>query len=581
MSPEQVRRRLAAIWSADAVGYSRLMSMDDAGTFAELRLRRELLRERVAAGGGRVVDAVGDNLLAEFPSAVDAVRCGIDAQTALAARDAALPEPRRLPFRVGIHLGEILVDGDALAGDAVNVAARLSALAEPGGVWISAVVHAQVQGKLELAFADRGEQRLKNIPDPIRAFSAASTALGPAPSAPSVRVNRLGIAVLPFKNLSGDPEQEYLADGVAEDLLTRLSRWQVPVVARQSSFAYRDRALDVRQIGRELGVRYVIEGSIRRAGNHIRLAVQLIDAETGGHAWAENFDRELGDPFALQDELTHSIELALGARLVRVEQERAMSRDPGSLDAWDAFMRAQWHHNRHTAEDWAEARRLLRDSAAALPRFAPLQAAVAIVECTGVINGWSQDRERSLADGLAAARTALALDPNSRDTQTAIGVVSFQAGDHARARSAFQRGVELEPENPVPLFTLAWFLTAIGAYPEAIARGEEALALRERIQRGSSADGYLVLAQAHLGSGQASEALRCAQMAVEQSESAQSRVIAVAVLGDLRRLAEARRELARIPDVGVREVSRRLEAQVLPELLERILAGLRAAGMPE
>ena len=575
-----MRRRLAAIWSADAVGYSRLMSVDDAGTFAELRTRRELLRDQVAASGGRVVDAVGDNLLAEFPSAVDAVRCAIAAQGLLAARDSALPEPSRLPFRIGIHLGEVLVDGEALAGDAVNVAARLCALAEPGGVWISSAVRAQVQGKVERSFADRGEQRLKNIADPVHAFSVSVAASArPASSEPGL-TSRPGIAVLPFENLSEDADQEYLGDGIAEDLLTRMARWQVPVVARQSSFAYRGRSIDVRQIGRELGVRYVVEGSIRRSGNRIRLSVQLIDAETGAHAWAQRFDRELGRPVRSAGRDHQRDRAGDGTRIASRRAGARAGAGSAERDAWDAFLRAQWHHNRHTPEDWEEARRLIHESVALDPRFPNTQAALAILEYTGLINGWTRDRERSLADGLAAAWAGIALDPNLRDAQTALGLVCFQAGDHPRARAAFERGVELEPGNSNALSSLGWFLTAVGDYDEAVERLEAALELDERMGRGRG-DGYVVLAQARLGAARGLEALRCAEAAAQRRDDPETHTILSAVLGHLGRIDEAKRAIVHISGTRLRHVRARLVTQVQQPLLDRILDGLRAAGMPE
>jgi len=581
MSSERVRRRLAAVWSADAVGYSRQITVDDAGTLAELRARRELLSSCVASGGGRVVDAVGDNLLAEFPSAVAAVECAIAAQDALAARDAALPEPRRLPFRIGIHLGEVLVDGDALVGDAVNVSARLAALAEPGGIWLSATVSEQVRGKIARELEDRGEQRLKNIAAPVRACRvAAGTQPEPAAPAPPGRATLPTLAVLPFQNLSGDPEQTYLADGIAEELLTVMARWAYPLAARQSSFAYRDQTRDVREIGRAIGARYVIEGSIRRAGPRIRLTAQLIDAETGSHAWAGNFDGELGDPLSLQQTLAGSIARALFEGLSRAERLRALSRDPASADAWDAFKRAEWHHQRGTPEDWSESRRLLRLGVAMDPHFPFLQAALAIVEYRGVMNGWTEDRVQSLADGLAAARAAIALDPNTSDAQVAHGLASFHAGDPARARAAYERAVELDPGNPRWRASLGWLLVVIGRYDEAIRCLEEAFELGRRSGLGGSDFGRLDLARAHLGAGREAEALRWAEAALRHRDDPAAHEIVACALAHSGRLDEAKREVEQLAE-RLRDVERRLEGQLQRPLLEHILAGLRRAGMPD
>ncbi len=334
MTEPRVTRRLAVIWNADAVGYSRLMSADDAATYEELRTRREILRDRIALHGGRTVDAVGDDLLAEFPSAVAAVECAVAVQAELAKRDAGLPESQRLPFRVGIQLGEVLVDGGSVAGDAVNVAARVRALAGPGQVFVTGAVYDQVRGKLARAFHDAGEHELKNIPGKFRIYRVETDSreeTRPTPRSSS----RPAIAVLPLQNLTGDPHQQYLADGIAEDLLTRMARWQIPAIARQSSFAFRDQSRDVREIGRALGARYVVEGSLRKTGNRVRVAVQLIDAQTGSHLWAENFDRELGDPFAVQDEIAAAVERSMSERLGSFEVELALSRPPENLGAWE------------------------------------------------------------------------------------------------------------------------------------------------------------------------------------------------------------------------------------------------------
>lgn len=581
MSSDRVHRRLAAVWSADAAGYSRGISIDDAGTFAEMRTRRELLRSCVAGAGGRVVDAVGDNLLAEFPSAVAAVESAIAAQDTLAARDAGLPEPRRLPFRIGIHLGEVIVHGDALAGDALNVSARLAALAEPGGIWLSAAVSEQVRGKIHRALEDRGEHRLKNIASPVRAFRvAAEPRPAPAAPAPSSRATLPGLAVLPFQNLSGDPEQTYLADGIAEELLTLMARWAFPLVARQSSFAHRDQTRDVREIGRALGARYVVEGSIRRAGQRIRVTAQLIDAETGSHAWAENFDGELGDPLSLQQTLAGRVARSLFDGLSRAERLRALSRDPASPDAWDAFKRAEWHHNRGTREDWSESRRLLRLGVAMDPHFPFLQAALAVVEYVGVMNGWTQDRAQSLADGLAAARAAIALEPNVADVQLALGLACLHAGDPARARAAFERAVELDPGSPRRRAALGWLLVVIGRYDEAVRCLEEAGELGRRSGSGDSDLVCLDLARAHLGAGREAEALRWAEAALRRRDDPAARAVVACALAHSGRIDEAKREAKRLPE-RLCDVERRLAGQLQRPLLERILSGLRLAGMPD
>jgi adenylate cyclase len=583
---ERVRRRLAAIWSADVAGYSRLMGADDVGTFTEMRTRRELLRAQVAAGGGRVVDAVGDNLLAEFASAVDAVQCALSAQDALAARDAALPESRRLPFRIGIHLGEVIVEGDAIAGDGVNVSARLCALAEPGGICISAAIAEQLRGKLEPELEDRGEQRLKNIASPVRVYlvrSGGPVAGRPFPPQAPRRESRPAVAVLPFENLGGDPEQEYLSDGIAEDLLTRMARWDLPVIARQSSFAYRGRRLDVRTIGRELGARYVVEGSLRRAGDRIRLAVQLIDAESGEHVFAQNFDRELGDVLALQDEITRAVAGSLGVSISRREEQRALALEPENVGAWDAYLRAVWHHLRSTPTDWREGRRLARLAIERDPRFARAHAILAMIGYSGIENDWADDAERSLAEVLESARRAIELDASDFVGHLALGFGRFRAGDTAGAQLAFERAVELQPELPSALGNFGWFLVASGQFDAAVPVLERAIDFEQRYsgERGPSHPlWYAHLSAAHYGAGRDAEALRAAERGLQIGQHPLLHGLRAVILVQLGRVDDARRHVLQLPGIGLTTVERVFRS-VDRSLVARVLAALRIAGMPD
>jgi len=341
-------RRLAAIFAADVVGYSRLIRADEEGTIAALKsLRADLIDPRIAQYNGRIVKLMGDGILVEFASVVDAVRAAAETQQAVARRNAELPEEKRIEFRIGINAGDVVIDGDDIHGDGVNVAARLEGLADAGGFCISESVHDQVRDRLDLPFEDMGEQTVKNIDRPIRvwrwleAARPGSTVTGskplPLPDKPS-------IAVLPFTNLSGDPEQEYVADGITEDLITALSkiRWFF-VIARNSTFTYKGHAIEVRQVSRELGVRYVLEGSIRKSSDRVRISAQLIDATTGRHVWAEHYDREIEDIFELQDEMTQTIVAAVEPELGAFERERALRKPPQSLDAWETYQRGLWH----------------------------------------------------------------------------------------------------------------------------------------------------------------------------------------------------------------------------------------------
>jgi len=344
---EPVNRRMAAILAADVAGYSRLMGADEEGTLARLKAhRRELLDPKVAEHHGRIVKTTGDGVLVEFGSVVDAVRCAIDVQRGMAERNAGEPEGSRIDVRIGINLGDIIIDTDDIHGDGVNIAARLEALAEPGGICISQTVLDHARGKFAFDVEDGGAQALKNIAQPVHVYrvllGGGQRPATPLASAPALTLpDKPSIAVLPFTNLSGDPEQDYFADGIVEDIITALSRvhWLF-VIARNSSFTYKGKAVDVKQVGRELGVRYVLEGSVRKASNRVRIAGQLVDATTGAHVWADRFDGALDDIFDLQDRVTVSVAGIIEPKLRHVEIERARRKPTDSLDAYDLYLRA-------------------------------------------------------------------------------------------------------------------------------------------------------------------------------------------------------------------------------------------------
>jgi TolB-like protein len=354
-------RKLAAILAADVAGYSRLTGLDEEGTLDRLRnLRRELINPTISLHRGRVVKTTGDGILIEFPSVVDALRCALNVQRGMEDQNADVPTEKRIEFRVGINVGDVVVEGEDLLGDSVNVAARLEGIAEPGGICISESAYQQVRDKVDVGFQDAGEQQLKNIPRPVRVYQvrasgavASSRPALPLPDKPS-------IAVLPFKNMSGDPEQEYFADGIVEEIITALSRFrQLFVIARNSSFTYKDRAVDVKQVGRELGVRYVLEGSVRRSGDRVRVTGQLIDAATGAHLWADRFDGALEDIFELQDRVTTSVVGAIAPKLEQAEIDRAKRKPTENLDAHDYYLRGiAKHYQSWSREAISEALRL-------------------------------------------------------------------------------------------------------------------------------------------------------------------------------------------------------------------------------
>ena len=377
--PIDTERRLVAILAADVEGYSRLMGADEVATLQALTERRAILDGLISAHRGRIANTAGDSVLAEFVSAVDAVQCAVEAQAELAKANLGLPAERHVNIRIGIHVGDVMVKGGDLFGDGVNIAARLQTLASAGGTCISGAAHDQVRKILPFAFADLGVQQVKNIEEPVRAFAVTAKSTGaavypagslsaPADNKPLALPDKPSIAVLPFQNMSGDPEQEYFADGMAEDIITALSRFKALfVIARNSSFTYRGRAVDVRQVGRELGVRYVLEGSVRKAANRVRITGQLVDTATGAHLWADHFDGTLDDIFDLQDQLTATIVGAIAPRVEQAEIERTKRKPTDRLDAYDYYLRGVAGLNIRRA---AEARKLFLKAVELDPSFA-------------------------------------------------------------------------------------------------------------------------------------------------------------------------------------------------------------------
>src|SRR5437762_11550743 len=368
MASDQTKRKLAAILAADIAGYSRLMGADEEGTLARRKtLRSELIDPKNKQHHGRIVKTTGDGILIEFLSVVDAVRCAIEIQQCMVERHADVLQEKRIELRVGVNLGDVMIEGRDLYGDGVNIAARLEALAEPGGVCISRTVLTHARDKVSFDVEDAGEQTLKTIARPVHVYRIIIPSQRTATRKPEVPALALpdkpSVAVLPFTNMSGDPEQEFVSDGIAEDVITALSHYpSLFVIARNSSFTYKGRAVDVKQVGRELGVRYVLEGSVRKAGNRIRVTAQLIEAGTSNHVWAERYDRDLADIFAVQDELTQALTTALAPAIAGAEVRRAMRKPPESLDAWAAYQRGLWHLSKATPDDDATAEKFFKQA---------------------------------------------------------------------------------------------------------------------------------------------------------------------------------------------------------------------------
>ncbi|HEX5077774.1 MAG TPA: adenylate/guanylate cyclase domain-containing protein [Geminicoccaceae bacterium] len=476
----KVQRRLAAILAADVAGYSRLVRSDEAGTLAALRAQREAVIEpQVAQHEGRIVKLMGDGLLAEFPSAINAVTCAIEIQRALAERDAALPDDRRIRYRIGINIGDIVVEDHDILGDGVNVAARLQALAPPAGICLSGNVRDELAGKLDIACEELGEQRLRNIAGTVRAYLVARGRTDAGPTAGDAPpLDRPSIVVLPFANLSGDPEQDFLADGITEDIITALARlsWLF-VIARNSAFVYRGKAVDVRQIARELGVRYVLEGSVRMAGRRLRVTGQLIDAESRKHIWAERYDRVPEDLFAVQDDITDRVVAAVEPHLYAEEGFRAAARQPDSIDAWGLVVRAMQLINKIDRRQNEEAQTLLRAAIAMEPRYARAHALLSWAIWWATFLSWYPDRGGGYRRAAAHARDALALDPGDPWARMISGLGLSAAGQHDRALGELRTALGLNPSFALGHMAFGWALLRAGRFDEAIAETGQALSL--------------------------------------------------------------------------------------------------------
>ncbi len=450
-------RKLAAILAADVVGFSRLAGADEDRTLARLRaLRSDLVDPTVDVHRGRVVKRTGDGILAEFRSVVDAVRCAIELQNSMVERNAGLPPERRIVFRIGVHLGDVVEESDGdLMGDGVNIAARLEGIAKPGAICLSVDAYRQVRSRLDLAVTDLGEAQLKNIVEPIRVYSlevgAPVQAKPAAPekwSPPTPVPDKPSIAVLAFNNMSGDAEQEYFSDGISEDIITDLSRLSnLHVVARNSSFVYKKTAVSVSDVAKALGVRYVLEGSVRKAGNRVRVTAQLIDSTTGGHVWASRYDRELTDIFAIQDELTKEIVSALKCNLTIGEQDRMAPRRNVNVEAYELFLRGREQTWTATRTGNIAARGLLERAIAIDPDYAAAHAVIAITHMLDYANGYSGDPEHSLEVAREIAERAVRMDEEEPLGHFALGSVFLWSREYDRALAEVQRSIALAPNS--------------------------------------------------------------------------------------------------------------------------------------
>jgi TolB-like protein/class 3 adenylate cyclase/Tfp pilus assembly protein PilF len=469
-------RHLAAILAADVVGYSRMIEADEAGTLAALRNRRKtILEPLVAQHRGRIVKLMGDGALLEFASAVNGLRCAVELQARMAEANTGLADNQRIDLRVGINLGEVVVEDGDVHGDGVNIAARLEALAEPGAILISAKVRDEVAGKIETTFEDLGDVALKNITRPVRIYRVLPGRGGVQPMTPSVAAMAPTIAVLPFTDMSADRDQQYFSDGLTEDIITELARIRsLTVIARHSTFQYRDKTADVKQIGRALGADYVVEGSVRKAGNRIRVTAQLIEAATGNHVWAEHYDRELEDIFAIQDELVRAIVARLPGRIIEAGARSAARKRPENLSAYDYMLRGIEYHWRYGQTNDARAREMFEKAIAMDPGLAPAYAWLSGQHMRQWYLGYSTDGIEKAFD---LAKKAVALDSNDNMCHLGLGYVFLYRRQFDEARYHLERALALNPNEPNAAVILGWLLTYTGKPADALAWWERAFRL--------------------------------------------------------------------------------------------------------
>ena len=575
-------RRLAAILATDVVGYSAMVGADEPVTLARVRaLRADVIEPLAATHEGRLFKTTGDGFFVEFASAVQALRCAIAIQDKLRA------QADGLRLRIGVHQGEVVPEGDDLLGDGVIIAARLEPLAEPGGICISSRVREDASGKMALEVDDLGEPELKNIAARIRVFrvrlSAAERPALPLPDKPS-------LVVLPFQNMSGDPDQEYFADGMVEDITTGLSRIRsLFVIARNSAYTYKGRAVDVRQVGRELGVRYVLEGSVRKAGSRVRITGQLVDTATGAHLWADRFDGTLEDIFDLQDQVTASVVAAIQPNLVKAETQRAQRKPTENLQAYDLMLRSWPHFYTRTRESLAEAERLLRRAIEIDPGYAPALAALASFIFINLSQNWVDRTEAALREIIHHAQAALALDGDDPEVlHWASWIIALPGGDLSGGITLINKSIDLNPNNAAALQKAGALYAYTGDKQSAVAQLERSVRLNPFNR---TLDFYFAYALAHFVAGEHEAAVEWTGKALQEVPNFVAALrYRAASLGLLGRLEEGRQTVQRmlelVPDFTIRRARRYIEIDIrnafkTPGVADSLYEGLRLSGVPE
>ena len=585
-------RRLAAILAADVAGYSRLMGEDEEGTHERLKAHLgELVYPKIEEHRGRVVKNTGDGFLAEFPSVVDAVRCAVEIQRGMADREPEVAEGRRIRFRIGVNLGDVIAEEHDIFGDGVNVAARLEALAEAGGICVSRVVRDQVRDKVDLGFEDLGEQEIKNIARPVRLFRVRDRVVpvqqpSPASSRPLPLPDKPSIAVLPFQNMTGDPQQDYFVDGIVEEITTVISRlpWLF-VIARNSSFTYKGRAVDVKQVARELGVRYVLEGSVRKAASRVRITGQLIDTATGAHIWADRFDGPLDDIFDLQEQVANNVVGAIAPKLRQSEIERATRKPTERLDVYDLYLLAVAELRKFTDKGCESAVALLGRALTLDPAYAPAAAMTGWCRVHQLVQGWKQLSDGDVAEGVGLAKQAVQSGRHDPDALWMAGyTLSVLDGDHVAAASAVNRALTLNPSSADAWSAKGW----IACFRNQPGEGIEAL---HRAMRLSPLDPYEYrfcagLALAHLVARRYEVAVEWVDRSLlEQprySVAIRIKVVLCAYLGQIDEAGVWLRRLFGVqPGLTIAAYKKAVEKYFPPDTQAVYVEGFRMAGMPE
>jgi adenylate cyclase len=594
LTDKRVERRLAALLASDIAGYSRLMGADEEGTLSNLKaLRKAVVDPKIVEHRGRIVKTTGDGMLVEFASAVDAARCAVEIQRCMAAHNADVPQDSRIEFRIGIHVGDIIIDDNDIFGDGVNIAARLEGIAEPGGVCISDDAQRQIRGKVDFVYNDLGLQTLKNITEPMRAWhmrlGSDAVSLLPlhssaVPAQTLVLPDKPSIAVLAFQNMSGDAEQEYFADGIAEDIITTLSksRWLF-VIARNSSFTYKGHAVDIKQVGRELGVRYVLEGSVRKAGNRLRITGQLVEAATGSHLWAERYDRAVEDIFAVQDEITHSIIGAIAPGILAAEIQRSQGKEAAELGQWERLMRAHWHIRRFTREDSSEAIRLLDELLRRQPDNALALADLAFSLHFAALFGWTDAPAEARARMSETARRAVASDEQDAAAHTSLAIHELFLGQHDNAIRRLLRAIELDPNSTFARGYLGAAYAFGGECDPAIENVQKAIRLSPRDFL--MVVWFTVSAWAYLSAEKFEQAADCGRRAIDCNpafpDAHGTFAVASAYLGQMADARAGLEEFMRLMPELVAGDERLIRPFRRPADRARFLDGLRKAGLPD